>query len=193
MLTQKKSAAAFRKLHSIHALPNGREFTGRIELGNAKYQFTFAPGAAALSDRKLKLMGRVTVQSPAGQKRMADKVEAQLVAVQGSIVNAPPVPRLLPGSLQPAEPAPDNMPVTDATGGLGSAGVIYLKLTPLDGRALGVPMDLSAVQVNARLYPQSEIERDLQWLYSALTLALDNAEERKAEGYLTEINRLLKA
>jgi hypothetical protein len=54
-------------------------------------------------------------------------------------------------------------------------------------------MDLSAVQVNARLYPQSEIERDLQWLYSALTLALHKAEERKAEGYLTEINRLLKA
>ena len=182
-----------RKLHSIHALPNGREFTGRIETGNANYRFTFTPSAASLSDRKLRLTGRVTVQSPAGQKRSAGNVEATLVAVQGSAAGAPPVPRSWPASLLPTAPEAGSLPITEATGDLSSASVIYLKLSALDGRALGVPLDLSAVQINARLYAQSELERDLHWLYSALTLALHGADEPKADGYLSELNRMLKA
>jgi hypothetical protein len=72
---------------------------------------------------------------------------------------------------------------------------MYLKLSPLDGRALGVPADLRAVQLNARLYATSEVERGLQWLYSALVEATlgEHRNERLAADYLDAINRILKA
>ncbi|MGH9838239.1 MAG: hypothetical protein ACREEM_05595 [Blastocatellia bacterium] len=175
------------KLHSIHALPDDNAFTGRIA---GKYQFTFAPKSAEVSGGKLKLKGDVTIKSPAGQKRTVSNVEATLLSTQGSIQQQPVPPRELPDTLQPtiANPAPT---ITDATDDLSSIGVLYLKLAPLDARALGVPMDLSGVQLNARLYPQSELERDLQWLYSAWLLASLSGNEQRSRGYLGEINRRL--
>ncbi len=173
------------KLHSIHALPYGSAFTGKIQ---GKYHFTFAPKSAEVSGGKLKLKGDVTVQSPAGQKRTATNVEATLLSTQGSIQQQPTTPRELPDNLQPTITASS----TDATDDLSSIGVLYLKLAPLDGRALGVPMDLGAVQLNARLYPQSRLERDLQWLYSAWLLASHGGNEQRSNGFLGEINRRLK-
>jgi hypothetical protein len=71
---------------------------------------------------------------------------------------------------------------------------MYLRLSPLDGSALGVPADLGAVQLNARLYATSEVERDLHWLYSALVEATqgEHKNERLAADYLDAINRILK-
>lgn len=189
MFTQKKPATTLRKLHSLHALPDGRAFTGKIEIGKARYQFTFTPQEASAPNGKLTLRGSVKVKPPTGSARTANQVTASLLATQGSIVSAPPVPKSLPTALQLEQPT-RSLPATDATDEQSSVGVLYFKLSPLDGRALGVPLDLSAVQLNARLYATAEVERDFQWLVSALVLAKTEAQ---VTGYLAEINRLLKA
>jgi hypothetical protein len=196
MFTQKKGATtSSQKLHSIHVLPNGREFTGKIEVGRGSYQFTFTPKTAASVDGKLVLTGRVRVKTPAGRQNAADGVTATLLATQGSITAPPPMPRDSAPSLKPPQPALSEAPITDWTGHLGSVAVMYLKLSPLNGRGLGVPADLSSVQLNARMFPTSEIERDLHWLYSALVEAMggESRDERRAAAYLGEINRVLKA
>jgi hypothetical protein len=182
MFTQPKSLP---RLHSLHALPDGAAFTGAI---TPRLQFTFAPKSAAVAHGKLTLTGEVTVKSPAGLKRAAN-VTATLAATQGSIQPAPPAPRDVPETLKPAF----TPPATDATGPASSIGVLYLKLAPLDGRALGVPMDLGAVQLNARLHPQSQLERDLQWLYSAWLLAAHDGNDSLAGESIREINRRLMA
>ncbi|MGE0127080.1 MAG: hypothetical protein AB7U82_03155 [Blastocatellales bacterium] len=196
MFTHKKNVASGIKLHSIHALPSGREFTGKIEIVRGSYQFTFTPKSAASVDGKLVLTGAVRVKSPGGQQRTADRVTATLLATQGSITSPPPMPRQFAESLRPPLPAPNSsLPLTDWTGHQGSVAVMYLKLSPLNGRALGVPADLSSVQINARLYSTSEVERDLHWLYSALAEAMsgERPNEQLAADYLGAINRILKA
>ncbi len=200
MFTQKKTAASNaavnRKLHSVHVLPNGNGFAGQIEAGKSSYQFIFTPKTAALVNGTLVLSGAVRVKAPTGQQRASDNVTATLLATQGSITAPPPMPGDFSPSLKPPQPEPgESLPITDWTGHLGSVSVMYLKLSPLDSRALGLPMDLSSVQLNARMFPASEIERDLQWLYSALVDALsgDSRDEQRAAGYLNEINRRLTA
>jgi len=194
MLTQKKNAA--NKIHSIHVLPNGAGFAGKIEIGRSGYQLTFTPKRAASAPGKLVLTGVVKVRSPGGQQRAANNVAATLLATQGSITAPPPMPERFSGSLKAPLPAPDgSLPLTDWTGHTGSVAVMYLKLSPLDGRALGVPADLSSVQLNARLYATSEIERDLHWLYSALVEAMqsEHKNEQLTADYLGAINHILKA
>jgi hypothetical protein len=196
MFTQKRSATtSSQKLYSIHVLPQGREFTGKIEVGRGSYQFTFTPKTAASVNGKLVLTGSVKVKTPVGRQNAADGVTATLLATQGSITTPPPMPRDFAPSLKPPQPAISESPITDWTGHLGSVAVMYLKLSPLNGRALGAPVDLSSVQLNARMFPTSEIERDLHWLYSALVEAMDgeSRDERRAATYLGEINRILKA
>ncbi|MBO0797240.1 MAG: hypothetical protein J2P31_00300 [Blastocatellia bacterium] len=180
------------KLHSIHALSAGREFTGEIEASSAKYHFSFSPKSATIVDRKLVLAGSVTLKSTKGAKHTIDKVKATLLATQGSIYSAPRTPRSLK-NLQPAHNL--TPPYTDATGDLSSVGVIYFKLSGLHGKETGLPLDLSETQLNARLYATSEVERDLHWLYSSLVRATlgEKPDEEKASVYLTEINRILKA
>jgi len=193
MLTQMRNATS--KTHSIHVLPNGSGFSGKIEVGRQSYHFAFTPKTAASVNGKLVLTGGVTVKTPTGQRRAADNVTATLLATQGSITGPPPMPRQFSESLKPPVPAPSgSLPLTDSTGHTGSVAVMYLKLSPLDGRALGVPADLGSVQMNARLYATSEIERDLHWLYSALVEATQGEylNERLSADYLDAINRILK-
>lgn len=199
MFTQKKNAAgkisSNPRLHSIHALPNGREFTGKIEIGRASYQFTFAPKSAASVNDKLVFTGSVKVKAQTGQQRVVEGVTATLLATQGSITSPPPMPRQFVESLRAPLPEPSgSLPLTDWTDHQGSVAVMYLKLSPLDGRALGVPADLSSVQLNARLYSTSEVERDLHWLYSALAMVMqgERPDERLAADYIGVINRILK-
>src|SRR5215470_14863525 len=104
MLTQKRNAA--NKIHSIHVLPNGSGFAGRIETGGSSYQFAFAPKTAAAANGKLVLTGAVRVKSPGGRERVADGVTATLLATQGSITNPPAMPRQFSESLKPPLPAP---------------------------------------------------------------------------------------
>jgi hypothetical protein len=177
-------------------LPNGAGFAGKVEAGGSSYRFSFMPKTAGSAGGKLVLTGVVTVKSPGGRRRAADNVTATLLATQGSITGPPPMPRQLSESLKAPWPDPGgSLPITDSTGHLGSVAVMYLKLSPLDGRALGVPADLSAVQLNTRLYATSEVERGLHWLYSALVEATlgEHRNERLTADYLDAINRILKA
>jgi hypothetical protein len=199
MFTQKRNAAP--KIHSIHVLPNGEGFEGKIEAGGSSYQFAFTPKTAVAANGKLVLTGAVEVKAPGGRRRIANEVTATLLATQGSITGPPPMPRQFSESLKPPLTPPggpsdpgQSLPLTDWTGYSGSIAVMYMKLSPLDGRALGVPADLSAVQLNARLFATSEIERDLHWLYSALVEATqgEHKNERLAADYLDAINRILK-
>jgi hypothetical protein len=198
MFTQKRNATP--KIHSIHVLPNGVGFAGKVEAGGSSYQFAFTPKTAFSAEGangKLVLTGPVEVKAPGGRRRIANEVTATLLATQGSITGPPPMPRQFSESLKPPLTPPggpgESLPLTDWTGYSGSIAVMYLKLAPLDGRALGVPADLSAVQLNARLYATSEIERDLHWLYSALLEATqgEHKNERLTVDYINAINRIL--
>jgi hypothetical protein len=200
MFIQKKNAtpaaSSTQKLYSIHALPSGREFVGKIEIGRRSYQFTFTPKSAAAVNGNLVLTGAVKVKSSAGQQRATDGVTATLLSTQGSITGPPPMPRQFSPSLKPPQSEPSSLlPLTDWTGHTGSVAVLYLKLAPLDGRELGIPADLSSVQLNVRLYATSEIERDLHWLYSALVQAMhgERPNEQLTADYLGAINQILKS
>ncbi|MFN0087072.1 MAG: hypothetical protein ACKVX9_16905 [Blastocatellia bacterium] len=163
MFTQK------RKLHSVHMLQSGREFAGEIEVGRTKYRFVFSPSRFSTAGGAPMLAGRVRVKAPGGRERILEKVEARVLAQQGSILSAPPRPARLDASLRaPFSPQDPSKPKTDATGDMSIAAVVYFRLSPMEGAALGLPLDLSAVQINARLYPASETERELHWLYSAV-------------------------
>ncbi len=195
MITQAQKKNAANKIYSIHVLPSDSGFAGEIVAGKSSYHFAFAPKTAAPVNGKLVLTGAVKVNASGGRQRAADNVTATLLSTQGSITGPPPMPRQFSESLKPPMPEPgESLPLTDWTGHTSSVAVMYLKLSPLDGRALGVPADLSSVQLNARLYTASEIERDLHWLYSALALAMygEQPNEKLAADYLDAINRILK-
>src|SRR5262249_56362501 len=97
MLTQKRKAV--NKIHSIHVLPNGVGFAGKIEAGGSSYHFAFTPKAAAATSGKLVLTGVVKVKSPGGRQRAAPDATATLLATQGSITGPPPTPRQFSESL----------------------------------------------------------------------------------------------
>jgi len=67
--------------------------------------------------------------------------------------------------------------VVESTGTLSFVGVLYFHLSPLDGSSLGVPLDLSKVQLGGRLAPTDDTARDLQMLFSDLVEALGEDSE----------------
>ncbi|MBA3713115.1 MAG: hypothetical protein H0W76_11800 [Pyrinomonadaceae bacterium] len=210
------------KLHSVGGLMNERMFSGAFDARGTAYKFSFEPIAAVLNDkRQLELTGRFVVASRRGTSRVAPDVRATLIATQGGIGASPSrrqaltaatstsgnvatpqqkqeqakAPETKQESPEPSGgPAPSPLPVTEATGDLSFVGVMYLQFSPLDARALGVPIDLSRVQLNARLAPTSELERDLQLLYSDLVAAIsgDKADQQAATRYVEQLNGVLK-
>src|SRR5262245_13011190 len=107
MFTQQKGAAGATtnslKVYSIHALPNGREFVGKIEIGKNNYQLTFTPQSATSVNGKLVLTGVIKVKAPVGRERAANGVTATLLATQGSITSSPSMPRQFSASLKPPQ------------------------------------------------------------------------------------------
>jgi hypothetical protein len=196
MFTQKKQVrgrtTSVRQLHSLHVLPNGRDLVGQIEVGRAAYQFTFKPQRADINNDQLTLNGSVIVRTANGQSRTAQNVTATLLATQGSISAPSPYPLWL--SETPKPKAPD-VTLTDWSNEESSVAVLYFKLTTLDGRALGVPLDLSALQLNARFYPTSDLERELHWIFSALAIVThgETKNATTASRYLKELNRVLQS
>ena len=208
-----------RKLHSMAGLLSERVFEGGFNARGATYQFTYAPTTASVTNRKLELIGRLSVRGPRRMMRTADGVRATLMATQGGVNSPSPTRRQLtvgtpvssnvatPDQQQEQAKAPETSPqpaappvtppltVSEWTGPLSFVGVMYFRLQPLDGTALGVPIDLSSVQLNARFAPESDLERDLQVLYSDLVEAVygEKPDERKANDFVKEINRVLKA
>ena len=212
------------KLHSIHGLLRGRVVDGEFEVRGQPYRFSFVPAKAALADRKLVLTGRMTLHSPQLVMRFVDGVEARLVAVQGGVGASPTRRQLLAGApqtsqtstsdqkmeqekgpeteLQPGLHAFENpkfdelgRPTVESTGPLSFVGVLYFNLSPLDGSTLGVPLDLSKVQLNLRLAPTDDLARDLQTIFSNVTDALyeDPIDERVASEQVQELNRIFKS
>lgn len=182
-----------RKLHSVHSLLIGREFSGEIEAGRAKLKFVYSPTVAALANGRVELTGSFSVKSAAGIRK-ADKVKATLLATQGGLHSAPPTPKGATASMLGAVHS-GGLPATDATGSRGYVAVIYFKLSALDGAKLGVPFDLSALQLNLRLNPQDETARNLQFWFSVAVNAVHGESPNKdlASSSLSEINELLKA
>ena len=80
----------------------------------------------------------------------------------------------------------------EATGSLGFVGVLYFKLSPLDSKSLGIPLDMSDVQLGARLAPTDDLARDLQLLFSDVVLALENNSEEMSSA-LDALNKALKS
>lgn len=192
MFTQTKTTSARRKLHSVHSLLIGREFSGEIEAGRTKLRFTYSPASIALADGKVQLTGRFTVKS-AGQVRNAENVKATLLGTQGGIQAAPPTPTGASDPMLGAVRAGE-LPTTDATGSRAYVGVLYFKLSPMNGASLGVPFDLSQLQLNVRLNPQDETARALQFWYSVAVRAVlgESKDSELASRSLGEINALLK-
>ena len=181
------------KVHSIAAMLHGRTFSGRFEIGSARYLFTYSPETAAIAAGKLQLTGNLIVTDERPNARLtprdARSVRATLLATQGGIGTAPPRQKL-PAEISTARP---DLPIVESTGSLSFSGVLYFKLSPLDGRALGVPADLREVQLNVRLAPLSDEERKLQGSFSSIVDALygDQADRSLADTSTAELNKLL--
>ena len=192
LFTQKKTVTNnLRKLHSIHGLLNGRSFVGKIE---PSHEFVYAMNAAAVVNGKLELTGKFSVKAATGKTAMAENVKATLRGVQGAIGAA-----TKPASFKLTVPSAfaadvqDGNPLSEFTNTRSGLGVIYFALSALNGKALGVPFDLSAVQLNGRITAIDQTARDLQWLFNQAAAALESNQASIAEPYVSEIDRMLRA
>jgi len=184
------------RLHSIAGLLKERSFVGSFEAGGARFGFTYLPVKASIGGQKLILEGRFTVTDARGAERSRDRVQALLAAAQGGLGGAPLRPQIAARVGAPREPAPvstSGLPVTESTGSLSFTGAMYFILEPLEGRALGVNIDMSRVQFNARMAPTDATARSLQGAYSAIVDALygEKVDSEAAQAYVSELNRLL--
>ena len=186
------AGAKTTKLHSIAAMMRERRFAGRFDFAGVTHSFSYSPAKGTVTGNKLQLTGDLdVVNGPPPSARSLRGVRATLVAVQGGIGTAPPRKKL------PAEistPRPD-LPVVESTGPLSFCGVLYFKIAPLDGRALGVPADMRQLQLNVRLAPVNDTERGLQSAFSSVVDALYGKEVDRsaAEAAVSELNKLLSS
>jgi len=190
-----KTGAKSPKLHSIAAKMRGRSFEGSFDMGGINYSFTYSPVRAAVAGRKLELSGGFTVIDGPPNARVPphslNNVRAVLISAQGGI-GAAPTRTNLPADISTARP---DLPVVESTGALSFCGALYFKLSSLDGSALGVPADLSPLQLNVRLAPTDDAERNLQGVYSSIVDALygKDADNRAAAVHVSLLNKLLSA
>ncbi|HVF86632.1 MAG TPA: hypothetical protein VM866_03540 [Pyrinomonadaceae bacterium] len=211
------------KLYSVAGLMNERTFTGNFNARGTTYNFSFAPTSATLNDkRQLELTGRFIVSARRGASRAVPDARATLIATQGGIGSSPtrrqalvaatttsgniatpqqkqeeakaPETKQEPAAPAAPAPSPSALPITEATDDLAFAAAMYFQLSPLDARALGLPVDMSRVQLNARLAPTSDFERDLHLLYSDVVAATggEKINESDARRYVEELDRVLR-
>ena len=189
----KPGARAAAKVHTIAAMLRGRGFSGKFEVGGVSYSFTYSPKKAAVADGKLQLLGDLSVADGRPNARVSPHsvrdVRATLLAIQGGIGTAPPRQKL-PPEISTVRP---DLPIVESTGSLSFCGVLYFKLSPLDGRALGVAADMRELQLNVRLAPLSDAERNLQGAFSSIADALygNQVDRPMAEASAVELNKLL--
>jgi len=196
-IVQKRAKAKTQaaKLHSIAAKMRGRSFQGNFDIAGINYSFTYFPARAAVAGRKLELSGVFTVIDGRPNARVAphslNNVRAVLVSAQGGI-GAAPTRTNLPADISTARP---DLPVVESTGALSFCGALYFKLSSLDGRSLGVPADINPLQLNVRLAPTDDAERNLQGVYSSIVDALygKDADNRAAAAHVNLLNKLLSA
>jgi hypothetical protein len=190
-----RAGAKAAKLHSIAAKMRGRSFEGSFDIGGINYSFTYSPARAAVAGRKLDLSGVFTVIDGRPNARVpphsVNNVRAVLISAQGGI-GAAPTRTNLPVDISTARP---DLPVVESTGSLSFCGALYFKLSSIDGSSLGVPADLSPLQLNVRLAPTGDAERNLQGVYSSIVDALygKDADNRAAAAHVSLLNKLLTA
>ena len=223
MLNVQHSRSAQTKLHTLHAVLRGRVFDGKIEARGKTYGVVFLPNQATIVDRKLVLTGRMGFGVPQQATRFVDGVSASLLATQGGVGVSPVRRQLLAGTAQTAQTATSDQkleqekgpetdlqpglhafeppkyddlgrPKVEATGSLAFVGVLYFKLSPLDSKSLGIPLDMSDVQLGARLAPTDDLARELQLLFSDVVLSLENKsdEETSLGPALEALNKALR-
>lgn len=170
------------KLYSIFALQQDKAFTGEFETNKSKHKFTFAPQSARIENGKLELLGTFSIGA-----RKVSNVIATLVSSQGGLGTAPPAINARPIDSTPG------LPATEMTGTRGFVGAMYFHLSPIKASALGLTIDMSKVQLNARLFPTSETERNLQVLFSDVVAALYGASPNPnaATSHLAAINQII--
>jgi hypothetical protein len=211
-----------RKLHSVHALLRGRIFVGQFQANGETYDFSFVPAEASIAQQKFVLSGRFSVKPPQQSLRFTDHVEAHLVATQGGVGVSPVRRQLLTGTAQTAQIATSDQkleqekgpetelqpglhafdtpkadalgrPTVESTDALAFVGVLYFHLSPLDGEALGIPLDVSKVQLGGRLASTDDRARDLQLLFSELVITMaGDSNNEAANDCLVGINRILQ-
>lgn len=194
-----KAGAKPATLHSIAAMLRDRRFTGKFDVAAVTYGFTYAPAKASLTGGKLQLTGSLIVNpvgstSPrrsgtAASASTLRDAQAILLAAQGGIGTGPQRTKL-PADLPTSRP---DLAVVESTGSLSFCGALFFKLSGLDGRALGIPIDLRQLQMNVRLAPVSDTERELQGAFSSIVDALYGKEldGASAEVVVGELNKLL--
>jgi hypothetical protein len=208
------------RLHSIAGILQGRNFVGGFNLAGANYKFTYAPSKAAVIGRRLQLVGRLSVTDSRGQTRTKENVRATLLATQGGLGAAPVRQQILVGGVAASTASTSNqqqqqaggvagvepgkrddaaktrpLPEVDFTGPLSFTGAMYFMLDALDAAAIGIPADLSRVQLNARLAPADDSGRALQGIYSTIADALYTKQVNQplAAAAVVELNKLLAA
>jgi hypothetical protein len=190
-------------IHSIAALQRDRRFAGRFEASGAVYEFEYIPAKAEVVNGKLNLLGDLSVVGPQKKKQVRKNVRLALQSTQGGLGGSPTPRMAVPASTEAAATrlkqlgtsVPSDRPllVTDSTGPLGFVGVMYLRFEPLAGAQLGVPADLSRLQLNARLYAANGTEETLQYLYSHITDALygPSPDPAAANIFVKDLNSVL--
>lgn len=175
-----------KRLYSMAALMRGKDFAGRFETAAASYEFTFAPTAARLNDGKLELTGDLSLASGRGAKRQARGLQATLLSTQGGLGN---IPAPIRGRSRSGDKA---LPFTEATDAAAFVGVLYFRLSPINARTLGLAIDLSNVQLNARLFADNDVERELQVVYADVVASAygEKPDSREAMKNVALLNQL---
>ena len=173
-----------RKLYSIFALQRDRGFSGEFETATAQYKFSFTPHSAKVENNRLQLTGTFSMGS-----RKVENVLATLASTQGGLGSIP-----AKIAVRPID-SPPELPSTEATGNRGFVGALYFHLSPIKSSALGLKIDMSKVQLNGRLYPISDGERELQVVISDIVAALyqKSPDANAAAPHIEALNRILKA
>jgi hypothetical protein len=175
-----------KKLYSLAALMQGKNFIGSFETSTGKYDFIFAPRLASFANGKLELTGSLSVEGARGAKREVKDARATLLSLQSGLGDVPDVILARAGTGSTAKPL---LPVTEASDLSGYVGVMYLRFAPINSRALGLTIDMSGVQLNARLFSDSQIERHLRVLYSDLSVGKPGSEATTID--LASLNQIL--
>lgn len=210
-------ATSQRKLHTLHAVLRGRIFDGQFEALGKVVTFTFIPSRASLQ-QKLTLNGKIGFTLPKQPTKFFNDVTATLMATQGGVGVSPIRRQLLTGTAQTAQTATSDQrleqekgPETDIQPGLHSfeapkydefgrprvestdtlsfVGVLYFKLSAIDNQALGLALDMSDIQLGARLAPTDDLARDLQLLFSDVVSALDQNDTAVLTSSIESLNR----